>query len=351
MAATAAVLLALAGVGYFLKQDGRSARVDGRVGKPVLDRVDLTAAKKILIDAGPQKVTLKSGPEGWLVAEQGDFPADDLKLRKFLISLANETIEHRVTENPARLSELGLLTQEENGNKFDEEKTGTLVSLVNQEDQTFYQVLVGKSRIPGGGVTAAFGGQYIRFPEEKAAYLVAETLQVDSESRLWLDDTVLKFDQNKLLKSLRVTRGKGGRFALSREKPEGPWKLQGAASKPVNAMEMEDLTSQISDIKLHQVARQGRSAAELGREKVAEVKIELFDRRTYRMTIGEKQADQDFRYVTFSADIDPSVADEALKQEVEAFNNRFRNRIVSIYDWEAQRILKSREALLRKEDE
>ena len=351
MAATAAVLLALAGVGVYLQQDGGSARVDGRVGKPVLDQVDLTAAKKILIDAGPRKVTLKSGPDGWVVAEQGDFPADDLKLRKFLISLANETIEHRVTENPARLLELGLLTQEESGNKFEEEKTGTLVSLLDQENQTIYRVLVGKSRIPAKGPTTAFGGQYIRFPEEKAAYLVAETLRVESESRRWLDGTVVKFDRNKLLKSVRLARGKGGRLALARENPEGPWKMQGAASKTLNAREMDDLATQISDLKLHQVAQQGRSAATLGREKVAEVKMELFDQRTFRMTIGEKKADQDFRYVTFSADIDPSVTDEALKKEVEAFNNRFRNRIVSIYDWEAQRILKSREALLKPEDQ
>jgi hypothetical protein len=77
------------------------------------------------------------------------------------------------------------------------------------------------------------------------------------------------------------------------------------------------------------------------------IDLDLFDKRSYRLEIGLKNADTDFRYVRFSAALEASVEDQSLKKSVAEFNAVFAKRRIAVYEWEAEQVVKVRKDLLK----
>jgi hypothetical protein len=341
-----AVLLVLAGGGWWAQSWLNAPRTAAREGKPLLAAVDLTQAARIEVVGHAAHATLTASPEGWLVEEQGRFPADQGKLGSLLFKLSEEKLADKVTDNPARLGELGLLTAEENGGKLEENKTAKRFVIRDQAGKTLYELLIGKDR-QAGPTTSAAGGQYVRFPGEAAAYLVGTTLLVDPEAKDWIQRALLPPDIQKQFQRIRVTPAGKKPLVFAREKADAPWQLDGASQRGLNVKEIENLAKRIADLEAVQVAQADATPAELGRAKTALVEVSLFDGRGFRIEVGEAQAPDKFRYLSLGETLTPSVKDAALKQEAAAFNARFGKRHVAVQDWEAGRLLKERKEYMQ----
>ena len=92
---------------------------------------------------------------GWQVKEQDNFPADAAKIRQFLVKLTDQKIEHLVTSKKDRLGEFGLLTQEENKGKFDEDKVASTFVVEDGQGESLFSVLFGNDRRTAGSVDDA----------------------------------------------------------------------------------------------------------------------------------------------------------------------------------------------------
>jgi hypothetical protein len=338
-------MLAVAGL-LVQRMSGGGGAAD-RVGKPVLATIDLAQAGSIEFTGPKGQVTLTATPQGWLVEQQARFPADQGKLSSFLFKLNSEKLADKVTENPARLAELGLLTAEENQGKQEEHKTGTLFQVKDGAGKPMFQLLVGKDRQPTA-TTSAFGGQYVRFPGESAAYLIGTTLFAETDAKEWISKPVLTGEANKQFKTIRVQRSADRKpLVFSREKADSPWQLDGATVRGLNTKEIENLAKRIADLEVVQIAKPDADAATLGRAKVAKLEAVAFDGRAYRFELGEAKAPDSFRYLSVSAEAGSGV-DDAGKKAVGDFNDRYHGRLLAVYDWDAARLLKERKEYLDK---
>ena len=353
MAIGTGVLLVVAVGGVLINRHANAPLFQGREGKSLLESIDMSKAASIEINSTDGRVTIEEKQGTWTVKEQGGFPASEDKIRKFLLKLSAERIEHQVTENPEKLAELRLLTLEENGNKFDKEKTAIAFFINDAQGQPLYGLLVGGDRRIRQGVSGGYGGQYVRFPDTHAAYLIAEPLFIDTMSRDWLRTRIFPFEHKNLVSRFRVRQPGQKSLAFAREDAEKEWKIQGGSNAGLDTEEVKILARRIGDLELNHIAKAGKSAKELGRVRTATVDFELFDKRVYRMEIGTKNVDfedDEFRYMTVSAKLAAEVGDEGLKKEVAEFNRAFSGRVVAIYDWEAEQLLKKRADLQVKKD-
>jgi len=84
---------------------------------------------------------------------------------------------------------------------------------------------------------------------------------------------------------------------------------------------------------------------------MGQVNFEFFDQRKFTLEIGDRKAKDDYRYFTIKANLDASVSDQKLKARVTAFNKRFQNHIIGIYDWDGSKLLQERKEFLAEQKE
>ena len=345
LAIAALGLAVVAGAGLLLQWKLGGSSAGGRTGQPVLDGVDLNAAARIELIGPTTRTTLLARPEGWVVGEQGGFPADQGKLNTFLLKLAEQKVSDKVTENPENFAELGVLTVEENGNKAVDRKTGTQFRILDAAGKPLFQLLIGRDRAPSTTVSS-FGGQYIRYPQEKAAFLIGTTLFAETESKEWIEKPILPRDTEKQFRLIRVERSDKKTLAVSREQAESPWQLDGATQRGLNVKEIDNLSKKLRDLESAQIAPAGSDAKALGREKLGIVEVRLFDGRAFRLDVGDTKGPDSYRYVTVRETVDAAAGD-ALKQQAAAFNARYKDRILGIPDWDASRLMRERKEYLQ----
>ncbi|MCZ6556262.1 MAG: DUF4340 domain-containing protein [SAR324 cluster bacterium] len=350
MAIGTGLLLVLAVGGVLIDRQSKSPVSDEREGKLLLESIDMAKAALIEINSGDGPITIESKNGTWFVKEQDGFPANGNKIRKFLLKLAGERIEHKVTENQNKLAKLHLLKLDENDNKFDKDKTGISFSIKDKSAQPLFQLLIGGDRRTDRGIMGGYGGQYVRYPEARAAYLIAEPLFIDTMPHDWVRNEIFRFEHKKLMKRFRISVPGVKPYVFSRKDADSKWTLLGGGEENLDEEEVNMLARRIGDLELFKVADPSSSAKELGRLRTGVVDFELFDKRSYRMDIGLKKTDDEFRYIAISAKLDQTADDETLQKEVAVFNSDFAERIVAIYEWEAEQLLKKKEDLFAKKD-
>lgn len=342
------ILLALAVAVGLIQSQPDKPPPRGKVGESLLGGRDLSPAVKIEIVEGEDKVTLLSTGEGWQVAEMDSFPADADKIRKFIIKLDNTLIGHKVTDNPDKLAGLGLLKLSENDGKAERNKTAATFKVTGGQDKPLYELLLGNDRTTTTTSPGAAGGQYVRFGEDSSAYLIPEMIFLNTKAQDWLEAELFNFDKDRAIRKITLSRAGKEELIFSRLLESQEWELAGADKDEVKTNDISALANRISKLKLFKVIAKDGSKKEIGRTKVANLKLELFDKTSYDITIGEEKAEDNVRYLTLAASLPDKVEEKALQDQAAAFNKRFGARYIAIYEWEAEQILKKRGDFLKK---
>lgn len=339
------VLAILAVAAFGVNQWTSAPPPAGRVGQPIMPDIDLAKAARIEILSPENKTTFNNKNGRWSVGEQEDFPINPKKFRQLILNLTGNKIAHKVTSNPDKLAKLGLLTVEENGGKAENEKTGTLLRVLDQDSQPIFELLTGIERRGQGNTT--YGGTYIRYPGSSDAYLISETVMYETKPEDWIDTVVFDLDAGKMIKSIRVERKGKAPVVLTRSEPEKEWVLEGA-KQTLDQSEAKSLANSLAGLDIFGIKPGDTGPATVGRKNTGTVRFQFFDQRTFIMEIGEEKAKDDFRYLTIRAEAAASVQDQALLDQVKAFNERYEGRLLAIYDWDGGRMLREREDLLEK---
>ncbi len=351
LAIVTGVLAVLALGGVLVQRQFQAPAVQERVGKALLSELDMSTAASMTVGAGENKVTLSLKDGTWIVAEQDGFPASEEKIRRFLVKLSGEIIQHKVTENPKKLAALGLLSLGENEDKFEKDKTAIRFAIADGGGKPLFELLIGNDRrgktqdLRAASVPA---GQYVRFPPAQVAYLIAEPLFIDTDPEDWLRAKVFSFDDDKLVKSMRVSVPGAKDLVFTRKDEKSDWALEGVAAAGMDKQEAELLARRLRDLEIIKVAGKAATPKELGREKVGVISFELFDKRSYRVEVGTKKAEDDYRFISVSGALDPTVTEQELKKDIRQLNGLFAKRIVAIYNWEGEQLLKKRKDFIEE---
>jgi hypothetical protein len=126
--------------------------------------------------------------------------------------------------------------------------------------------------------------------------------------------------------------------------------VSGLAPEQVNQEETRSLANQIAALDIYRVAPGNSDPAAMGRKTTGLVEVRFFDKRAFTIDIGEQKGQEDFRYLTLAARLDPAGQDEALRKKVDAFNQRYRNRLLAVYDWDGGRLLRERKDFIAKDE-
>ncbi|HKI98236.1 MAG TPA: DUF4340 domain-containing protein [bacterium] len=334
----AGVLLVLA-VGAFALNRWITAPGDmGRVGQVLMTGVDPADVARIQVISPEHTVTLNSTDgSSWTVAEQQDFPVDTKKIKRLFLKLTTLTLDHKVSDEADKLGVLGVLTKEENGGKLEKGKTGKLIRISDKSGKPLFSLVIGNDRQGQGAMT--FGGTYVRYPGDNAVYLISDSVVVDLRPADWIDTVVLDVEADKMLKSVRVQNAGQRAVEFSRDKAGAPWSLAGLPAAELNTDQVKRLTNQLAGLDVYKVAAGDTAPAVIGRKRLGHVEFEFFDKRRFTMDVGDAKAKDEFRYISIHAALDPSVKDASLQDWVKDFNQRYKGRLLGIYDWDASRIL------------
>ena len=340
LALASGILVLLAVAAFAVNRWMNEPQDQGRVGQTLMGLADPADARRIEIVTPEHKVTLDTTDGStWTVAQQGEFPVDIKKVKSLFVKLTTVKLAHKVTDNPDKLAELGLLTQAENGGKLEQGKTGKRLTISGKDGKPLFSLVLGNDRRGEGAM--AFGGTFVRYPSEKSAYLISDSVLVDLKPQDWIDTVVLDVDADKSLQSVRVSKPGERTVQLTRAKAGEPWALAGLPDAEVDQDAVKRLAGQLAGLDIFGVAPQGQTAEELGRKRTGQLEFAFFDKRRFSMDIGEQKAKDEYRYLTLHAALDPSVKDEKLQEWVDAFNKRFEGRKLAVYDWDGSRMLQA----------
>jgi Domain of unknown function (DUF4340) len=319
----------------------------GRVGQPLMAAVQPEQVRRIEIVSPENKVTLDTRDGTiWTVAQQHEFPVDSKKIKALFLKLTTVKLAHKITDSKDKLAALGVLTAEENDGKLEKDKTGRRLILYGQGDKPLFSLVLGNDRRGQGA--SGFGGTYVRYPDQNAAYLISDAVLVDQRPQDWIDGAVLEVDADQTLQSVQVRQEGKRAVELSHDKAGAPWRLAGMPQPELDEAAVRSLIGQLASLDIFKVAAGDAEPASVGRKKTGKLEFAFFDKRRFTLDIGEAKAPDEFRYVSLHAELDPAVKDETLHGWVDSFNERFGGRLLAVYDWDGARMLQDWAAYKKK---
>lgn len=334
----ALITLIISGLGlalYLGNQDSQQS-VEEYQGKALYPQLNTENLKTIIISGGSEAVELSQQEGQWQVVKE-NFPANADKVKELLVELVDTKIADLISRNDKQHERFQVLTQEENGGTFAEEKTGTEIKLIGKQDETLFHLVLGKERAKGEG-------QYIRFGGKPEVFVIGKNLFVDTATMDWLNKTFIDLDGKKLFKNLTLQRHDGTTLSFSRENEDADWSLQGlAANEKLKSSPLNILVNNFKNFEFESLKPADTKPEQAGREKLAELKVELFDGRALAMSLGEDAyADDLYHYASVSMSLPDGQGDEALQQQVAEFNQLAQGRLFGFDGYNARKILKER---------
>jgi hypothetical protein len=149
--------------------------------------------------------TLKRGSDGWTIAEKSGYPADVVKLREFLLKLADAKVLEQKTSNPKHYADLGV------NDVTEKDANGVLVSVDGLKQPL--KLIIGNYNGAGGG------GTFVRRDGDAQSLLVKGNLTAEKAVANWekkdiadvaatrLKQAVLTSPEGKVLKVYKEQSG------------------------------------------------------------------------------------------------------------------------------------------------
>jgi len=238
--AAAAVVVVLAAVVMTHGDPGISHAPSGRRALPALaDKLD--TLDFVHLTRGKVTVNFKRGDQGWTVVEKGNYPADQERVRKLLLQLAELELVEPKTDRPELLARLDL-DDPANGKS-------TLVTAQDHAGALVAQLIIGRSRpseIEGGEA-----GVYVRQPGTDQAWLARGAFDLGGDALAWIDRRIIDIAPARVA-SVVLTAPDGNAVILARASADQPLAIDkppadarptpdDALAAPAGALEALDL--------------------------------------------------------------------------------------------------------------
>jgi hypothetical protein len=295
IAAVVALLLAVwAGVGRQPQESmpELTALAPGlREGLNDITRVRLTGAASAPI------VTLEKGESGWKVTEKSGYPADIVKVREFLLKLADATLIEQKTADPELHAKLGV----EDIAKADAK--GALLEIEGLKEPV--KLIIGNYNGQGGDST------FVRRAEDNQSWLAKGNFTVDKTSANWLRRDLVDVATNRIEEVAITADGKTLRVFKSKPDDANYTVADIPRGREVSSEFVANgLASVLSGLRFDDVMPAG--SAEPGQAKVFDARYRFFDGLEVRAEAWEVDGKDHAR---FSASVDEARAATAVEAE------------------------------------
>ena len=151
----------------------------------------------------------------WALIEKGNYPADQGKIGRLLLALADLTLVEAKTQRAELFGRLAV----------EDPKLGhsTLVALQDRGGATVAELIVGNRRHDrlGGGND----GVYVRRPGSDQAWLARGTLDIPETLVGWLDRRIIDVPAARIA-SVKLSDPGGGTLILKRDAPDGAFAIE-----------------------------------------------------------------------------------------------------------------------------
>ncbi len=155
-------------------------------------RVEITNKGKTTV------IELKNGV--WGVADRGDYPVEDSKLRGLLTGLTELRLSEPRTTDPSEFPRLGVEdpTNEKDG-------TANLLRVVDGDGKPIVAVIVGHRRTRTQGNVPE--EVYVRRPGDNQSWLAEGSLQADADPQVWLNRDIINISHTLITKVVATKNG------------------------------------------------------------------------------------------------------------------------------------------------
>lgn len=330
----AATLLALLATGFALMREARLSQRQFEP-EPVFPHLNigLADAASIRIVSKTGEIEIKrSGDDPksgyWVVPEAHGYPADQERVRRLLLGLADLKAVEKKTARPDWHDALSLGDPKNGGNAI-------TLTVTDSKDQTLAALLVGKLK-PGGPKAEPM--VYVRRAGENQSYLAQGDLPLETARADWLDSGIVDIARDRVKRVTVAPRGFTG-YTVSRASPEEPnFQLENLpkgrqmlSETAANATGAAAVAVSLDDI---------RPVGEVDFSKASEIAFETFDGLTVRFAVTEKNEQA---YIRVSAEgANPKAAEEA-----EIITARTQGWAYAVPSWKATVFTKPLSQLLK----
>jgi hypothetical protein len=189
-----AVALAAIGLGIWVSSERASQEETSSASLfPDLKKtINDATAVRIFTAGDKQAVEIARKDSAWIVSGRHGFPADDAKVRKLLLSLANAKLREEKTSNPENYASLNV------EDVSTEDASGIRVEVAGV--QPTVNLIVGK---PGTSLDT----QYVRKVGEKQSWLVDADFDTTSVPQDWLRKTLFEIAADRIQSATVQAKG------------------------------------------------------------------------------------------------------------------------------------------------
>lgn len=243
---------------------------DPRVGQPLVAVETLGRLRGLQLVAGGQSVTLAADKDGqrWTVPDYHDLPADFGKLVTLVESLRGAKVGRFVTAQPERLERLGF--------------AGDRIELRAADAQPLLTLHLGKN--------ADSGGRFVRFGDDKKAYLVDLAAWLDGVAKNWAQSQLLDLKSDAVA-ALDFRFADGSALAAKRTADGAAWTSDGLPEgKELKGSTLDSLVTQLGALRFSETTETGAPDAVAAREHAQTVVVTLKDGTAYTVALGRRSA-------------------------------------------------------------
>lgn len=159
--------------------------------------------------------------DGGFFEKESGYPVKDEIFRELVATAATMSFEEAKTDDEKRYTDLGLVDP---ANAKKDDKAGREVTYYDASGKELAKLVVGEREANVGG---ARGGQYIRLPGDKRAWLVRGAANVPSPHTAWFEINLINLDK-KALASVDISGGGLETLNLESKDPSADLKLMNA---------------------------------------------------------------------------------------------------------------------------
>jgi hypothetical protein len=191
------IVVAVVAIGAGVWLAGRQGSSDSTVATAVLypelkEQLNAVNAVHIYKAGDARVVELKKQGENWTVSERDNYPADESKVRKLLIAIADAKLYEEKTSNPASYATLGVEDTKGAG------ATSLRIELVGAPKPV--NLIVGKQ---GAGARS----NYVRRAGEPQSWLINATIDTSATPEAWLRKDIVDVAADRMQSAKVETKG------------------------------------------------------------------------------------------------------------------------------------------------
>lgn len=190
-------IVAIVAIGAGVWLAGRQGSTGSSAGSDALypqlkEQLNSVSAVNLYKAADARIVELKKQGESWTVSERDNYPADESKVRKLLVEIADAKVYEQKTSNPEEYPKLGVEDTTGKG------ATSLRIELVGTPKPV--NLIVGKQ-----GVGAR--SNYVRRAGEPQSWLVNATIDTSSTPEAWLRKDIIDIAADRMQSATVEVKG------------------------------------------------------------------------------------------------------------------------------------------------